>query len=114
MNPVPFPHKFGDVLHIHIGYSCSSGLNGIKYRLFVVNRATQYNLIYDIKLIKTDILSALQAMINDIGHTPGKIVSYFDHKLMGASVQEYMDIVGCKLEAAPPKQQHQNWIVKRN
>ena len=87
-NPAPLLRKFGDIFHINVRYGCSSGLNGIKYGLFVVDRATRYKLIYDIKSLKTDILLALKVMINDIGHTPGKIVSSSDHKLMEASVQE--------------------------
>lgn len=85
-NPVPLPHNFGDVLHINIVYGCSLGLNGIKYELFVVDRARQYKLIHDLNPIKTNILPALKAMINDIGYAPGKIVSDFDKKLMGATI----------------------------
>lgn len=53
---VPLPHKFADVIHLNIGYGCSSGLNGTNYVLFAVDRATHHKYIYPISSLAEDTL----------------------------------------------------------
>ena len=101
-NSVKLPAHLGDVLHMDIGYGCSAGIAGIKYALFVVDRATRNKYIYGIKSLKHDILPAIKQLITDIGRNPGKIVTDYDHKLMGRQVTEHLNEIHCRIESAPP------------
>ena len=112
LKPFPLPSNFGDVLHVDIGCGCNTGINGVNYGLFVVDRANRYTYIYNIKSLKNDILPAIKKLVNYIGRTPGKVVTDFYHKLMGLKVSSYMDVIGCKLESTPHNYQHQNGLVE--
>ena len=111
---VPLPAHLGDVLHMDIGYGCSAGIGGIKYALFVVDRATRNKYIYGLTSLKHDIMPAIKQLVTDIGRNPGKLVTDYDHKLMGKKITEYLNDINCKIESAPPKHQHQNGLVERN
>ena len=113
-NSVCLPANLGDTLHIDIGYGCSAGIAGIKYALFVVDRATRNKYIYGLTSLKHDILPAIKQLVTDIGRNPGKIVADYDHKLMGRKVTEYLNEINCRVESAPPKHQYQNGLVERN
>ena len=113
-SPVQLPKNFGDVMHCDIGYGCNAGLSGIRYALFVVDRATRYKYVYPIKSLKDDILPAFQSLVKDMGFAPKKIMTDFDHKLMGESVELYFTPLGTTIESAPPKHQHKNGLVERN
>ena len=80
--------NFGDILHMDIAYGCNSGINGVKYALFVVDRATRYKYIYiyGLRSLKHNILPAVKQLLKDIGRTPSKLVTDYDHKLMGSQV----------------------------
>ena len=101
-------------MHVDIGYGCSAGLNGIKYALFVVDRAMRFKYIYPLKSLQQDILPAMQSLVRDMGFAPAKLVTDFDHKLMGSAVQDYLRPLGTIIEAAPPRHQHKNGLVERN
>ena len=101
-------------MHIDIGYDCSSGLQGIRYALFIVDRATRFKYIYPIKLFKNDILPSFKNLIADMVFTPCHIVTDLNFKLMGEEVTTYLNGLGCMVSAAPPRHQHQNGLVKRN
>ena len=45
---------------------------------------------------------------------PKKIVTDFDHELMGKLVTDYLSTFQWKVESAPPKHQHQHGLVERN
>ena len=57
---VTLPAHLGDVLHMDIGYGCSAGIGGIKYALFVVDRATRNKYIYGLTSLKHDIMPAIK------------------------------------------------------
>ena len=44
--PVPLPTNFGEVVHGDIGYSCTTALQGYKYTLLLVDRATRFKFIF--------------------------------------------------------------------
>ena len=113
-NPVKLPRNFGDVMHVDIGYGCSAGIGGIKYALFVVDRATRYKYIYPIRSLTDDILPAFQSLVKDMGFAPKKIITDFDSKLFGQSIQSYFTPLGTTIESAPPRMQHKNGLVERN
>ena len=54
---VPLPYNFADVIHIDIGYGCSSGLGGTKYALFAG--------IYPLSSLAEDTLPAIHNLISD-------------------------------------------------
>ena len=112
--PVPLPKHFGDVMHVDIGYGCNAGLSGIKYALFVVDRATRHKYIYPLKSLENDVIKAFQSLVKDIGFAPRKIVTDFDYKLMGNKITDYFTPQGTILECAPPRHQHKNGLVERN
>ena len=99
-------------MHVDIGYGCSAGIAGVKYALFIVDRATRYKYIYSIKSLETDIVPAFQAIVKDMGFAPRKIITDFDYKLMGKKVTDYFTPLGTTLECAPPRHQHKNGLVE--
>ena len=113
-NPVKLPRNFGDVMHCDIGYGCNAGLAGVRYALFIVDRATRHKYVYPIKSLKDDILPAFQTLVKDMGFAPKKIMTDFDHKLMGSAVEDYFTPLKTSIESAPPRQQHKNGLVERN
>ena len=113
-SPVPLPPRFGDVMHMDIGYGCNAGLQGIKYALFIVDRATRYKFIYPLKSLQDDIIPAINLLITDMGFYPKKLIADFDQKLIGISIRNKLAENGTKIEAAPPKHQHHNGLVERN
>ena len=81
---VPLPHRFGDVVHIDIGYGCNSGLDGIKYALFAVDRAARHKYIFPMRSLKDDILPSMHQLITEMGCTPKKIITNFVRGEMGS------------------------------
>ena len=95
-------------------YGCSAGIGGIKYDLFVVDRATRNKYMYGLTPLRHDIMPAIQQLVTDIWLNPAKIVTDYDHKLMWKKVSEYLNDIRCKIESTPPKHQHQNGLVECN
>ena len=50
-NPLPLPPHVGHTIHIDIAYGSWVGLDGIKYALFAVDRASHYRYIYPMKTL---------------------------------------------------------------
>ena len=68
--PLPFPPDRGDVLHMDIIYGAGSSIEGIKYALFIVDRATRYKMMLPVKNLHTDILPNLKKFCSIMGKTP--------------------------------------------
>ena len=51
-NAVPLPYKFGAVVHMDIIYGTTSAYGGIKYALFLVDRATRHKFILPMTNLK--------------------------------------------------------------
>ena len=124
-NPLPLPLHFGDVVHMDIIYGSVTAIEGYRYGLFIVDRPTRSRFIYPMKILKTDILPTLQKFCNDIGMRPKRILTDFDHKLMGQKVLEMFTPPDCEciidtappppiIEAAPPYKQNQNGLAESN
>ena len=100
-----------------IVFGAKTAISGIKYALFVVNRATRKLQIYSLCSLKNDLLPALQQFCSEIGRRPTRILTDFDHKLCGKRVLEYFsnpDSTSSIIESAPPKHQNQNGLAERN
>ena len=113
-HPLPFPPNRGDVLHMDIIYGSGKSISGIKYALFIVDRATRYKMMLPIKNLHTDILPNIKKFCNLMGKTPKYVRTDFDHKLIGRHVQQYIEENEGVIESAPPKFQHQNGVCERN
>ena len=101
-------------MHIDIGYGCNYGLNGVKYALFIVDRATRFKYIYPIKSLQDDVLAGFQSLVRDMGFTPRKIMTDFDHKLLGSKIQDFFRPLHTKIESDPPRMQHKNCLDWRS
>ena len=112
--PLELPRQLGDIMHLDIIYGSGTAIQGIKYALFVVDRATRHKFIYPLKSLKTDVLPALEQLIKDIGKTPKILRSDFDHKLLGSKVQQFFKTKQTILESASPDRQNENGLCERN
>ena len=113
-HPLVLPKRLGDVLHMDIIYGSGTALQGVKYCLFVVDRATRHKFIYPLKSLQTDIVPAINNLIKEIGCNPKMIRTDFDHKLMGSKVIEFFQNKPTILQSAPPDQQNVNGLCERN
>ena len=113
---LPLPQHFGDTMHMDIVYGTSTSINGIRYGLFIVDRATRHRFILPLKNLKQDLLPTLKTFRNNIGLVPKRFITDFDHKLMGQQILDYFtDTEGsCNIESAPPNKQNQNGLAESN
>ena len=68
--PLDLPRNLGDVVHMNILFGSNTSLNGVKYALFIVNKATRFKFIYPLKCLKNDILFAIQKFALEIKTFP--------------------------------------------
>ena len=113
-SPLPLPKHLGDVVHMDIIFGSNTAINGVKYSLFIVDRATRFKFLYPLKSLKDDILQAIQQFAVDIQCFPKCIRTDFDYKLMGSKIATYAATNHCKIESAPPEHQSQNGVCERN
>jgi len=64
------PKDIGDAVHMDIIYGSNTAINGIKYPLFIVDRATRFKFLYPLKNLKEDILTSIQQFAFDIQRFP--------------------------------------------
>ena len=108
------PRNLGDVVHMDILFGSNTAINGIKYALFIVDKATRFKYIYPLKNLKVDILPAIQKFSIDIQTFPKCIRTDFDHKLMGRKIEMFATENHCTIESAPPEHQSINGLCERN
>ena len=100
-----------------IVFGAKTAIGGIKYALFIVDRATRKQHIYSLSSLKHDLLPALQTFCSDIGRRPSQIITDFNHKLCGKKVIDYFtpsDSPKLIIESAPPKHQNQNGLAEQH
>ena len=59
------PEQLGDVVHADILYGSKIAKYGIKYVLFLVDRATRYMFTYPLHSLKDDILPAFKKLFEN-------------------------------------------------
>ena len=59
------------------------------------------------------ILEAIKSFLTDCGTKPKLIRTDFDTKLIAGNTRKILTEAGIKIEAAPPRRQHQNGLVER-
>ena len=104
----------GEVYNMDIAYGPTVGIGGIKYALILIDRKTKRKLIYGLKNLKNSIRNALEQYLVDAGTKPRLIKTDFDHRLIGGKTRKYLLNRGVKVEAAPPRRQHQNGLIERH
>lgn len=106
--------KLGKVYNMDIFYSPSVGIGGIKHALLLIDRRSKRKFIYGLKNLKGSIQNAMQQFPLNIGSKPRLIRTNFDHKLIGGQTRKMLQNKGIKIEASPPRRQHQNGLVERH
>ena len=112
--PVLPPQQYADVFHMDIVYGTGKAIGGIRYGLFIVDRATRKKHIYPLKNLNSSILRAVKKFVSHIGRTPKKIYADFDEKIIKGDVAEYLESIGTTILGAPSHRQEQNGLVERN
>ena len=114
---LPLPTNPYDIVHIDIVFGTKTAIGGIKYALFIVDRASRKRHIYSLTSLKHDLLPALIKFCSEIGRKPSRILTDFDHKLCVKKVIDHFtdpDSQSSIIESAPPKHQNQNGLAERN
>ena len=111
---LPLPPNRGDVVHMDIIYGAGNSIDGIKYALFLVDRATRYKMMLPIRNLHKDVLPNLKKFCSIMGTTPKYLRTDFDHKLIGRHIQQFIEENKGIIESAPPKLQNQNGVCERN
>ena len=111
--PSKIPEKYSDVWHMDIVYGPCVAIAGVKYALLLVDKKTRKCCLYALKDLKDSIKDALSQFILDVGTKPKLLRTDFDKKLIGGKIKQFLREKHIRLEAAPPKRQHQNGLVER-
>ena len=56
----------------------------------------------------------MEQFLVDVGTKPRLIKTDFDHRLIGGQTRKYLLHIGVRVEAAPPRRQHQNGLIERH
>ena len=112
-NKTQLPEKYSDVWHMDIVYGPCIGIEGVKYALLLVDKKTRKCFIYALKDLKQSINDALTQFLVDVRVKPKLIRTDFDKKLFGGNTRKLLLKNKIRVEAAPPKRQHQNGLVER-
>ena len=96
-----------------IVYGPCVAISGIKYALLLIDKKTRKCHIYGLKDLKESITDALSQFLLDAQVPPKVIRTDFDKKLMGGAAKRLLRSKNIRVEAAPPKRQHQNGLVER-
>ena len=99
-----------------IVFGTKTAISGIKYGLFLIDRATRYKMIFPLRNLTDDITTALLKTQQTLHMFPKRIITDYDHKLIGSRIQHFIldHKLQCNIEAAPPKRQNQNGLSESN
>ena len=70
---LPLPTNFESVIHMDILFGSKITISGIKYALFIVNKATRDRFILPLKNLTTDILYKLNKSVTSLGLYPNTL-----------------------------------------
>ena len=96
-----------------IVYGPCVAISGIKYALLLIDKKSGECHIYGLKDLKESITDALSQFLLDAQVPPKVIQTDFDKKLMGGAAKRLLCSKNIRVEAPPPKRQHQNGLVER-
>ena len=112
--PLDLPSSFGEVIHLEILYGAGTAHGGVKYALYLVDRATRYKCIYPLKNLGDDILTQMQAFCNDFKISPMKFISDCDQRLFSTQIVTWLKQNDSSINAAPEGKQRQNGLCERS
>ena len=104
----------GEVYNMDIAYGPTVAIGGIKYALVLIDRKSKRKFIYGLKNLGTSIQNALNQFLVDANVKPRLIRTDFDHRLIGGRTRKMLIKQNIKIEAAPPRRQHQNGLIERH
>jgi hypothetical protein len=106
-------YKYLDVVHMDIAFGNCLTVEGSRYALILVDRATWYNWAFGLKNL---LLDAILVAIRLFCAAAGSLVKCFlcdcDLKLFGTAISKYLIDSDSKVVAAPAKRQLSNYLVK--
>ena len=108
------PPKYGQIWHMDIGFGPCRAIGGIRYTLLLIDKSTRFKFIFGLKNLNDSIHEAMEEFLQICGTTPELIRTDFDSKLIGGKVKQLLRKEKILLQAAPPKHQQQNGLVKRH
>lgn len=88
MMPLLLPNEFRQVIHMDIFFGSRTAIGGIKYVLFIVDRATRQISILPLTNLKNDILDRLKTFCQDLGFVPKIFLSDCDNKLFSSTISK--------------------------
>ena len=114
-SPLQRYEQFGTTFHMDIGYGSETAIEGVKYCLFLIDRATRQKYTYPLKNLQgSSIKTQFQQFHTDIGLTPKRIITDCDKKLLEGEMGQYMREEKIKITGAPRGRQNQNGLAERN
>ena len=111
--PSDIPPNYSDCWHLDIGFGPCTGIGGVRYCLMAVDKSTRFKFCYGLKNLTSSLHEAIRSFLIDCGKKPTLIRTDFDTKLIGGETQKILTDAGIRIEAAPPRRQHQNGLVER-
>ena len=112
--PNPLPKHFGNTIHMDIIFGSRVAIRGVKYGLFLIDKATRQKYIYPLRDLKDDILTQIQQFCADIGFVPRRFISDCDNKLMGKAIREWLSKQNSIVHHAPGGRQSMNGLCERH
>lgn len=110
--PLTLPTAFGDTVHMDILYGANTAHGGIKYALYIVDRATRYKYIHPMKNLSSDILDGIKSYCNDMKTVPKRFISDRDCRLFSEDVITWLREKNSHIHAAPEGKQNQNGLAE--
>ena len=111
--PLTLPNNFGDVVHVDILYGANTAHGGVKYALYLVDRATRYKSIYPLTNLSSDILKQFKTYCSDMDQTPKQFICDCDRRLFSEEIKFCLEENNSKINAAPGAKQRQNGLAER-
>ena len=106
------PSQFADTVHMDILYGANTAHGGIKYALYIVDRATRYKYIHPMSNLTTDILDGIKSFCSDMGTIPKRFISDCDCRLFSTEVTTWLKTNNSRINAAPEGKQNQNGLAE--
>jgi hypothetical protein len=106
-------YRFLDAVHMDIAFGDCVSVEGYRYALILVDRATRYNWAFGLKTLSSEcILSALCLFRAAASSLTCCFYCDCDPKLFGQAIRDYLVDNTSKVVAAPAKQQSSNGLVE--
>jgi hypothetical protein len=107
------PSKNLDVVHLDIGFGNCVSIDGFKYALIFMDRATRFNWCFGLKSLQhDDIISAFLAFRNEAGNLALQFCCDRDEKLFGSRIRSFLHQERSSIVSSPAGRQSANGLVE--